>query len=231
MDKLRNIMRLTLCQNIRSIILNPKGKVKTVVNTTVIETYSQIGKYIVREEQQGKERADYGKALIEDLAEKLTEEFGSSYDKTHLWNIKKFYLAFPILDALRQELSWTHYRLLLKVENEKARAFYINETITNGWSRQALNRQINFSYYKKRLLSSNERKAIASEIKEKTKDLQPDGVLKDPYVLEFLQLKDNNCYLESELEKALINKLNAFLLELGKGFAFVAQQKRISTET
>lgn len=223
-------MQPTLYQTIRSVILSAKTRVATVVNTTIVETYWQIGKYIVEEEQQGKERADYGKHLISDLAEKLSVEFGSGYDKTNLWNMKKFYLAFPILDAVRQELTWTHYRQLLRVENEKARQFYINETIENGWSTRALNRQINSLYYE-RLLSSNERKAVVTEMKEKTKGLRPDEVLKDPYVLEFLQLKDNNRYLESELEEALINKLNAFLLELGKGFAFVARQKRISTET
>lgn len=223
-------MQTTLYQNIRSIILNAKAKVKTVVNRTIVETYWQIGKYIVEEEQQGKERADYGKALIENLAGKLTEEFGSGYDRSNLLRMKNFYLLFPIRDAVRHELTWTHYRLLLRVENEKARAFYINETIENDWSTRALNRQINSLYYE-RLLSSNERKAVVTEMKEKTKGLQPDEVLKDPYILEFLQLKDNNRYLESELEEALINKLNAFLLELGKGFAFVARQKRISTET
>jgi predicted nuclease of restriction endonuclease-like (RecB) superfamily len=223
-------MQPTLYQNIRSIILNAKAKVTTVINTTIVETYWQIGKYIVEEEQQGKERADYGKHLISDLAEKLSVEFGSGYDRSNLLRMKNFYLLFPIRDALRHELTWTHYRQLLRVENEKARQFYIHETIENDWSTRALNRQINSLYYE-RLLSSNERKAVVSEMKEKTKGLQPDEVLKDPYVLEFLQLKDNNRYLESELEEALINKLNAFLLELGKGFAFVARQKRISTET
>jgi predicted nuclease of restriction endonuclease-like (RecB) superfamily len=217
-------------QNIRSTILRAKKRINTVVHDTVVETYWQIGKYIVEEEQDGKERAAYGKSLIKGLASKLKEEFGSGYDKSNLSNMRKFYMMFPILDAVRQELSWTHYRLLLKVENEKARAFYIEEAIANDWSTRALNRQINSLYYE-RLLSSGERKAVVAEMKEKTKDLQPDEVLKDPYVLEFIQLKDNNRYLESELEAALIDKLNAFLLELGKGFAFVARQKRISTET
>lgn len=223
-------MHPTLYENIRSIILHAKTKVATVVNTTIVETYWQIGKYIVEDEQQGAERATYGKALIANLADELSKEFGTAYSERNLLYMKKFYLFFPILNAVRSELSWTHYRLLLRVENEKAREFYINETIENGWSTRALDRQINSLYYE-RLLSSNERKAVVAEMQEKTKGLQPDEVLKDPYVLEFLQLKDNNRYLESELEEALINKLNAFLLELGKGFAFVARQKRISTET
>ena len=217
-------------QNIRQTILRAKKRIHTVVQDTVVETYWQIGKYIVEEEQEGKERATYGKSLIKELSLKLKEEFGSGYDQSNLSNMRKFYLTFPILDAVRQELSWTHYRLLLRVENKEARQFYIEETITNGWSTRALNRQINSLYYE-RLLSSGERKAVVEEMKEKTKDLQPEEVLKDPFVLEFLQLKDNKSYLESELEAALIDKLNAFLLELGKGFAFVARQKRISTET
>lgn len=223
-------MSPTLYQNIRNTILNAKSKVATVVNSTIVATYWQIGKYIVEEEQGGAERATYGKALISNLAEKLTEEFGNAYSKRNLLYIKKFYLLFPKVNALRSELSWTHYRLLLKLESQEARAFYIQETIENGWSTRALDRQINTLYYE-RLLSSTERKEVTAEMKEKTTNLRPDEVLKDPYVLEFLQLKDNNRYLESELEEALISKLNAFLLELGKGFAFVARQKRISTET
>jgi predicted nuclease of restriction endonuclease-like (RecB) superfamily len=220
----------TTYQNIRTAILHAKQRINTIVNHTIVETYWQIGKHIVEEEQNGEDRAVYGKALIENLAEKLKEEFGSGYDRSNLLRMKNFYRLFPIRDAVRHELSWTHYRLLLRIENENARAFYIQETIENDWSTRALNRQINSLYYE-RLLSSGERKSVVAEMKEKTKDLQPDEVLKDPYVLEFLQLKDNNRYLESELEAALIDKLNAFLLELGKGFAFVARQKRISTET
>lgn len=223
-------MQATIYQTIRSVILDARTKISQVVNFTMVMTYWQIGKYIVEEEQNGKERADYGKALIENLAEKLKEEFGSGYDRSNLLRMKNFYLLFPIRDALRHELSWTHYRTLLRVENEHARQFYINETIENAWSTRALNRQINSLYYE-RLLSSNERKAVVTEMQEKTRDLSPDDVLKDPYVLEFLHLHDNNRYLENEFEKALIDKLNAFLLELGKGFAFVARQKRISTET
>jgi len=223
-------MHLPLYQNIRLTILSAKNKIAHRVNFTIVETYWQIGKYIVEEEQNGEERAKYGKALIANLAERLREEFGSGYDRSNLLRMKNFYRLFPIRDALRHELSWTHYRQLLRVENGKARQFYIEETIVNDWSTRALDRQINSLYYE-RILSSNERKAVVEEMKEKTKKLQPDDVLKDPFVLEFLQLKDNNRYLESELEAALINNLNAFLLELGKGFAFVARQKRISTET
>jgi predicted nuclease of restriction endonuclease-like (RecB) superfamily len=200
------------------------------VNVTMVLAYWQIGKYIVEEEQQGQHRAEYGKELLQTLAEKLSKEFGTGFDRTNLLRMKNFFLLFPIRDALRHELSWTHYRLLLKVENEGARIFYIKETIAENWSTRVLERQINSLYYE-RLLSSSDKKAVVAEMQEKTKELQPEDLLKDPYILDFLQLKDNQRYLESELEEGLIYKLNEFLLELGKGFAFVARQKRISTDT
>jgi predicted nuclease of restriction endonuclease-like (RecB) superfamily len=217
-------------QNIRSVIVTAKQKIVATINYAMLEAYWKIEQYIVEEEQQGKHRAEYGKNLIKHLADKLSEEFGNAYSERNLFYGKQFYLTFPILNAVRSELSWTHYRSLLRVESEKARTFYIEEAISNGWSTRALDRQISSLYYE-RLLSSNERKAVIAEMQEKTKDLQPEDLLKDPYVLEFLEIKDNQRYLESELEQALIHKLNEFLLELGKGFAFVARQKRISTES
>jgi len=219
-----------LYQNIRQAILEAKQKVVITVNTVMVEVYWQIGKYIIEEEQQGKARAEYGKQQIKLLAEKLKEEFGSAYSERNLFYTKQFYLTFSKLNAVRSELSWTHYRTLLRVENEQAKAFYIKETIANNWGTRALDRQIKSLYYE-RLLSSKERKTVISEMQAKTKDLQPEEILKDPYVLEFLQLKDQKTYLESELERALMDKLNEFLLELGKGFAFVGRQKRISTES
>jgi len=223
-------MPLSLYQSIRLTILEAKQKVIATVNVAMLETYWQIGQYIVEEEQQGKHKAEYGKDLLGVLSQHLTEEFGKGYDKSNLSNMRKFYKTFPILDTVRQELSWSHYRTLLSIENEKAREFYIQETITNGWSTRALDRQVKSLYYE-RLLSSQNRNEVKAEMQEKTKELQPEEILKDPYILEFLQLKDNKTYLESELEQALMDKLNEFLLELGKGFAFVGRQKRISTET
>jgi len=220
----------TLYHHIRLTILEAKQKVITTVNVAMLEAYWQIGRYIVEEEQQGKHKAEYGKDLLGTLSKQLTDEFGKGYDKSNLSNMRKFYNTFPIFDALRQELTWTHYRCLLNVENPKARDFYIQESITNGWSTRALDRQIKSLYYE-RLLSSQNRNEVKAEMQEKTKDLQAEEILKDPYILEFLQLKDHKTYLESELEQALMDKLNEFLLELGKGFAFVGRQKRISTET
>ena len=217
-------------QSIRQIILESRQKIAQTINFAMVETYWLVGKYIVEEEQNGKHRAEYGKEQIKELAKKLTQEFGSGFDRSNLLRMKNFYLLFPIRDAVRHELSWTHYRQLLRLENPKARAFYVEETITNGWNTRVLNRQINSLYYE-RLLSSSDRKEVINEMREKTKELEPEDFLKDPYILEFVQLKDNKKYLESELEETLIDKLNEFLLELGKGFAFVARQKRISTET
>ncbi len=217
-------------QSIRQIILDSKQKVAKTINFAIIETYWLVGKHIIEEEQEGKHRAEYGKSQMKELALKLKEEFGGGFDRSNLLRMKNFYLLFPIRDALRHELSWTHYRHLLRLENPKAIQFYIEETVANNWSTRALNRQINSLYYE-RLLSSSDRNEVMNEMREKTKQLAPEDFLKDPYILEFLQLKDNSNYLESELEETLIDKLNEFLLELGKGFAFVARQKRISTET
>jgi len=138
--------------------------------------------------------------------------------------------SHPLFQIISPYLSWSHYKSLITVENPKVREFYMNEAVENNWGTRALDRQINSLYYE-RLLSSQDKKPVIDEMKEKTKNLQPEDVLKDPYILEFLELKDNTKFRESELEEALIDKLNNFLLELGKGFAFVARQKHISTET
>lgn len=220
----------TLYQNVREIILNAKAKINHTVNFTVVETYWLIGKYIIEEEQQGKHRAEYGKNLLRYLAEKLTDEFGKNYSERNLRHTRQFYNTFPIWNALRSELTWSHYRSLLRVESEQARHFYIAEAISNNWGTRALDRQINTLYYE-RLLASQDKTPVKQEMYDKTKDLAPEDILKDPYILDFLQIETRKTYLESELEQALMDKLNDFLLELGKGFAFVGRQKRISTET
>jgi predicted nuclease of restriction endonuclease-like (RecB) superfamily len=219
-----------LYQKIRQIILDAKAKVNSTVVFANIESNWRIGQTIVEEEQEGNARAAYGKGVIKKVSDKLVREFGTYYSDRNLRYFRQFYQVFPNWNAVRSNLSWTHYRSLIRVENPKARQFYLEEAIANGWGTRALDRQINSLYYE-RLLSSNDRKAVVNEMQEKTTDIQAEDVLKDPYILEFLQLKENRKYLESELEEALIDKLQEFLLELGKGFAFVARQKRISTET
>jgi len=220
----------TLYQRIRQIILEARSQVAQTANWALVKSNWLIGQSIVEDEQAGNVKAEYGMAQIEQLAVRLKEEFGASYSSRNLFYMRKFYLSFPILNALRSELSWTHYRSLSSIENEQARQFYLEEAIVNNWGTRALDRQINSLYYE-RLLSSSDRGAVVAEMQEKTAELQAEDVLKDPYILEFLQLKENRKYLEAELEEALIDKLQEFLLELGKGFAFVARQKRISTET
>jgi predicted nuclease of restriction endonuclease-like (RecB) superfamily len=191
---------------------------------------------IVEEEQQGRERAEYGEHIIHHLSVRLKEEFGKGFTEANLWNIRQFFLTFPWsqqkLYALRRELTWTHYRILMRVEKSEAREWYMTEAADRNWSTRALERQINSLYYE-RLLMSREKSPVTEEMNEKVNPLAatPRDFIKDPYVLEFLGLKDNSSFREAELEAAIIGKLQAFMLELGKGFAFVARQQRISTET
>lgn len=216
--------------HIAEILYAARKQFANAANVAMVQAYWHIGYTIVEEEQRGFHRAEYGANLMAYLAEKLTSEFGSGFAERNLYFMKQFYIAFPNLNALRTELSWTHYRSLLRVENPAAREFYLQETIANGWSTRALDRQINTLYYE-RLLASGDRATVIAEMQDKTDAFKPADILKDPYVLEFLQLQDNTALRESELEQALIDKLQLFLLELGKGFAFVARQKRITTET
>ncbi len=205
----------------------------------MVQAYWNIGRLIVEEEQKGRERAEYGTHLIQDLALKLTAEFGKGFTQQNLRNFRQFYLTFKlegdndqIRYTLRSELSWSHYRLIMRLENPKARLYYMNEAAEQNWSVRALERQIN-SFYYERILASRSAKEVVDEAKQKTKQLEvrPEEFIKDPYVLEFLDLNPDWSYLEKEIEQALIDKLQQFLLELGKGFSFVARQQRISTET
>lgn len=202
------------------------------VDAVQVQTCWEIGRHIVEFEQGGAERAEYGKKLLSSLAEALTVEFGRGFDASNLRYMRLFFQAFPICDALRHKLSWTHYRTLLRVENEKARQWYMNEAADQGWSTRALERQIGTLYYE-RLLASSDRQAIEQEAASNIAPLQqtPREFVRDPVILEFLGLPGTGKLLESELEQALLDNLQAFLLELGKGFAFVARQLRVSTES
>ena len=210
--------------DIKALINEAHQHVVRSVNTVMVITYWEIGRRIVEEEQNGSNRAEYGKYIIESLS-----KFGKGFGETNLKYFRQFYLAFPIRHALRGELSWTHYRQLIRVENEEARAFYLNEAAECGWSSRQLERQIN-SFYYQRLLASQHQDVVKHEAEQNNTPFSPEEVLKDPYILEFLDLKENKDYLEVDLETALINKLQDFLLELGKGFSFVARQQRITTE-
>jgi predicted nuclease of restriction endonuclease-like (RecB) superfamily len=198
----------------------------------MVEAYWNIGQQIVEEEQNGKDRAEYGSYLIKELSTKLTKDFGKGFTQQNLRNMRQFYNCFPIRSTLCSELSWSHYRLIMRLDNPLARLWYTEESSKSNWSVRALERQIGTFYYE-RIISSKEKQPLINEAKENTKDLQltSKDIIKDPYVLEFLDLKQNNAFYESDLESALIEKIQDFLLELGRGFAFVARQKRIKTET
>lgn len=192
----------------------------------MVEAYWNIGKSII-EEQGGNEKAEYGTGLLKELSKQMTQDFGKGFTVANLKNMRQFYLTFPNGYALRSELSWTHYRLLICVENDKAREFYMQEAVKSQWSTRQLERQIN-SFFYERLLSSKNKEQVAAEIQTLEMAKKPEDVIRDPYVLEFLGLTPNDDFYESNLEQALITHLQKFLLELGRGFSFVARQKRIT---
>ena len=214
-------------QSVAEILEKARSTAYRAVNAAMVQAYWEIGCIIVEEEQKGKKRADYGKAILVELSRKLTREFGKGFDERNLRFIRQFYLTFPIRNALRSELTWTHYRLLLKVESEPARSFYEIETVNNNWSTRELERQINTLLYQ-RLLMSRDKQDVLTDKGQEIKE--PRDLIKDPYVLEFLGLKENTKFQERDLEQLLIDKLQDFILELGKGFAFVARQKRITID-
>ena len=216
-------------QSVKQILEEARKTAYSAVNFAMVQAYWNIGKVIVEEEQRGKTKAGYGKYLLKDLSRRLTDDFGKGFDYSNIKNMRQFYLIFPMGDALRSQLSWTHYRTLMRIEKESARNFYIDECIAGNWSTRQLERQIN-SFYYERLLASRDKKMVKAEIHKLEPGPAPKDIIKDPYVLEFLGLKENKEYLENELEQGLIDKLQDFLLELGKGFSFVARQKRITID-
>ena len=221
-----------LLGNLAELIRQARQQAIRAVDVLQVQTCWEIGRYIVEFEQGGETRAGYGKQLLPTLAEALTAEFGKGFDTTNLRHMRGFFLAFPIRDALRRELSWTHYRTLLKVDSDSARQWYMHEAATQNWSTRALERQIGTLYYE-RLLASQDRAAVEQEAISNLQALgkSPREFVRDPVLLEFLGLPNAGTLLESDLEQALIDQLQGFLLELGKGFAFVARQQRISTES
>ena len=218
-------------RSIKDILQTARNTAYKQVNFIMVEAYWNIGKQIVQEEQKGEDRAKYGTYLIKELSLKLTTDFGKGFSQQNIRNMRQFFIIFPIRSTLYSELSWSHYKLIMRLENKNARDYYIDEAIQSNWSVRALERQIGTHYYE-RILASKEKTLVKNEAEENTKNLKlnPKDIIKDPYVLEFLDLKDNISFRENELESALIEKIQSFLLELGRGFAFVARQKRIKTE-
>ena len=217
----------SIYKEIKSILEQARNKVYKVANSTMVEAYWNIGRVIV-EKQGGSNKAEYGTALIKNLSKKMTKEFGKGFTTTNLKYMRQFYLTFQKSHALSDQLSWTHYRLLMRVENENARNFYIEECIKSNWSTRQLERQITTLFYE-RLLSSKDKEKVSKEIYRLEPQIKKaEDIIRDPYVLEFLGLPENTSFLEKNLEQALIDHLQKFLLELGRGFSFVARQKRIT---
>ena len=217
---------------VKEILKNARQKAYTAVNSAMVEAYWKIGRRIVEEEQSGRERAEYGKEILQNLSKELTEEFGKGYSYRTLREIRQFYLMFSDFEKWRTvsaKLTWSHFQKVLRVSDEKARIFYLTEAAENMWSVRTLDRNISTLYYN-RIVASIDKKIVENEMKEKTKKLQAKEFIKNPVVLEFLDLPTNMSYTESQLEKALTDDIQKFMMELGKGFAFVERQQHIRTE-
>ena len=223
-----------LYQSIRQLLIGARTQVRLAVNTAMVQTYWHIGQKIVEDEQGGQRRAAYGKQVLSELAQRLGDEFGAGFDVSNLRNMRQFYLCFPIRDTMRRELSWTHYRALIRIENSQARDWYATEAAEQGWSVRALDRQIATLYYERLLSTRDQSKAtVKREAAQRiAKDAPPDPreFIRDPYVLEFLGAPAVPALYEKDLEQGLLDHLQTFLLELGKGFAFVARQKHLRVE-
>ncbi|HCS45366.1 MAG TPA: DUF1016 domain-containing protein [Pseudomonas sp.] len=231
-DNTQDPQLASLLGNLGELIRDARQKVLRAVDTVQVQTCWQIGRHIVEFEQEGARRAAYGKRLLPTLAKVLTTDFGKGFDERNLRYMRDFYQTFPIWNAVRSELSWTHYRRLLRVDNEHARHWYMNESAILNWSSRALERQINTLYYE-RLLTSRDRPAVEHEAATNIQNMKahPRDFIREPVILEFLGIPNAGLIQETNLEQALINQLQAFLLELGKGFAFISRQQRISTDS
>ena len=216
-------------QEIHDLLHKARQNIISNINSTMTKTYFLIGKRIVEEEQNGNKRAEYGKNLIKILSEKLTKEFGKGFSQRNLEQMRTFYVRYSIPQTLSAEfkLSWSHYLILMRIEDIGTRNFYEIEAIQNNWSLRELKRQVNSALYERLVLSKDKEKvkelAVKGQIIEK-----PQDIIKDPYILEFLGLDEKSDYSENKLETEIINKLEMFLLELGKGFTFVGRQVRFT---
>lgn len=220
---------------IKQTIAQARQKAYAAINTAMVEAYWNIGRQIVTEEQNGKDRATYGKEIIKNISKELTAEFGKGFSERNIRNFRQFYITFPnieIWQTLSAKLSWSHFQLVLKISDPKAQEYYLTEAAANMWSVRTLDRNIATMYYQ-RLVSSQIKEEVIHEMQLKTKDLQhhPFEFIKNPTVLEFLNLPTQLSYTEQTFEKNLIDNLQKFILELGKGFAFVERQQLVRTET
>jgi predicted nuclease of restriction endonuclease-like (RecB) superfamily len=229
-----NELNMQIINDISHILRQAQANAYRSINQAMVQAYWLVGKRIVDEEQQGEAKAAYGKGVIKSLSAALQAEFGKGFSERNIENMRAFYLQYPIPQTVSAELqtpdfqlSWSHYQMLLRVENKEERAFYAIEAAQNNWSLRELKRQFDSALYLRLALSTD--KADIKKLAHEGQIIQkPQDAVKDPYILEFLQLQEHSRYSESDLENALIDKLEHFLLELGKGFTFVARQKRIS---
>ncbi len=222
-------LTLPLYDLIRRVLLEAQSSVSRAVNTAMVDAYFEIGRLIVEDEQHGHARAEYGEETLKPLSERLTAEFGRGFSMRNLRNMRAFYLTFRNRQTLSARLSWSHYTLLMRLDDEQARDFYIKEAQAENWSVRELDRQINSLLFE-RLALSRDRVQIKALAEQGQILESPRDAIKDPYILEFLGLPEQAAYSEKDLETALLNNLQSFLLELGKGFAFVARQKRITLD-
>ncbi len=212
--------------SIKKLIINSRNKVYTTVNTEMLNLYWNIGKAIM-EIQQGNERASYGETVLENLSKKLTKEFGKGFSKRNLERMRKLYIYFPIATTLSTQLSWSHYLELIKIDEDDKRNFYMKEAINSRWSVRELQRQKDSLLYERLTISSDKDKVY--KLSEKGQILKESkDIIKDPFVLEFLDIKENTKYNENDLEKNILEHLKEFLLELGKGFSFIGSQVRLT---
>lgn len=225
---------MQIIHDISDILRQAQANAYRNINKAMVQAYWLVGKRIVEENQQGEAKAAYGKSIIKNISQALQAEFGKGFSERNLENMRAFYLQYPIsqtvsaeFQAPNFELSWSHYQTLLRIENQQERAFYEIEAAQNNWSLRELKRQYDSALYL-RLALSTEKKEILKLAQQGQRISTPQDAIKDPYILEFLQLQQHYKYSENDLENALIDKLEHFLLELGKGFTFVARQKRIS---
>lgn len=215
-----------LIHEIKNLIATARETAIRTVDFQRTLLYWHIGERIFNEEQRGKERADYGTYITKVLSKELVPLFGSGFSLRQLELMRQFYRIFPIANSLRSQLSWTHYRILLRIEDQDKREYYIAETVKNNWSVRQMERQVNSQLFE-RLLLSNDKESVLAVARNEQLPTRPEEIIKDPMVLEFLGLRRESAYYERDLEQAIITHLQDFLLELGNGFSFVARQKRL----
>ncbi len=225
-----DLLNQDLINQIKAIITTARDSIARQVNNELLQTYWNIGRIIVEHEQKGNLKADYGKKLLKSLSKELTKEIGKGFSVSNLQFMRRFYLEYQIQQTLSVKLSWSYYCELLSVSDKDARSFYEKEAINSNWSVRELKRQIDTSLFQRLLLSSGNanKEKVLSLAKEGITYVNPNDILKDPYVFEFLGIPENKPILEKDLEKALITKIENFLLELGRGFMYVGSQQKIT---